>query len=88
MAQLAGILRCSYPHGALQARRTTLISSSDLFSGKFHDLIIKCKGKEWQTHRIIVCTISKFFDRACQESFQVDRSSLLIQPLYHLFFNY
>lgn len=40
--------------------------NSDLDSGKFSDLRIQCQGVEWKVHRFLVCTVSKFFDKACE----------------------
>ena len=40
-------------------------------SSKYSDLIIRCKGKEFKVHRMILCPRSTFFAAACDGAFQV-----------------
>ena len=39
------------------------------------DLTIICNGTRWYTHKVVVCSQSEFFRRACKGGFKV--------PLYH-----
>ncbi|MCJ1387913.1 hypothetical protein MMC18_000756 [Xylographa bjoerkii] len=39
-------------------------------TSKYHDLIIRCGGREWKSHRAIVCPRSKFFEKACDGNFR------------------
>ncbi|KAL0258078.1 hypothetical protein SLS55_007249 [Diplodia seriata] len=37
------------------------------FSGtKYTDLVVKCRGREYNVHRIVVCSQCDFFDNACK----------------------
>lgn len=59
---------------------------SDLDSGEFHDLVIRCGGKEWKAHRVIVSAASTFFHKACQDTFKVsDPSILSMEERLHAF---
>jgi hypothetical protein len=40
-------------------------------SGKFSDMVIRCGGHEFKTHRAIVCTQSPFFNKALTGGFSV-----------------
>ncbi|KAL8809843.1 MAG: hypothetical protein Q9223_004556 [Gallowayella weberi] len=40
-------------------------------SDDYHDLIITCEGNEWKVHRVVVCTRSRWFKKACQTGFKV-----------------
>ncbi|RSL71874.1 hypothetical protein CEP54_001185 [Fusarium duplospermum] len=45
--------------------------STLLHSEKFSDMTIRCGGRDFKAHRAIVCTQSKFFDRALSSNFKV-----------------
>jgi len=39
-------------------------------SGEFADFVIKCEGREWKVHRVIISSRSGYFRKACQEAFR------------------
>ncbi|KAL8768425.1 MAG: hypothetical protein Q9209_005331 [Squamulea sp. 1 TL-2023] len=50
-----------------ELQKTLLVQLSNAQkTDKYHDLIISCKGTEWRVHRVIVCTQSEYFEKACQ----------------------
>ncbi|KAL8778189.1 MAG: hypothetical protein Q9213_007525 [Squamulea squamosa] len=46
-------------------------------NNEYHDLIISCKGTEWRVHRVIVCTQSEYFKKACQAGFQEGKTGCI-----------
>ncbi|CZT12787.1 uncharacterized protein RAG0_16492 [Rhynchosporium agropyri] len=48
----------------------TSITASMFSTGKYSDLLIKCKGKEWKVHRAIVCLQSKPLTAAIDGKFK------------------
>ncbi|KAL9117305.1 MAG: hypothetical protein Q9187_006161 [Circinaria calcarea] len=57
---------------AVNAPQTELVDSLALLrkTVKYHDLVIHCGDQEWKAHRVIVCSRSKFFDKACDGTFK------------------
>ncbi|KAF3922527.1 hypothetical protein ABW21_db0201587 [Orbilia brochopaga] len=41
-----------------------------LDSGKFSDFKITCKDKEWNVHKVVLCSQSDYFARACEAAFK------------------
>ncbi|KAK6347329.1 hypothetical protein TWF696_007399 [Orbilia brochopaga] len=41
-----------------------------LKSGKFSDFKITCRGEEWKVHKVILCSQSEYFARACEADFK------------------
>jgi len=37
---------------------------------KYSDLTIRCGGRHWNAHRVVICLRSKFFDKACDGPFK------------------
>ena len=49
-----------------------VVDLKSLFStGKYSDVIIKCRGNEYKVHRLVICPLSRFFERACTGEFMV-----------------
>ncbi|KAL9008820.1 MAG: hypothetical protein Q9173_006097 [Seirophora scorigena] len=44
-------------------------------TGRFTDLTIVCEGHEFQCHKVVVCSQSKFLEAACTNGFQESQSS-------------
>ncbi|KAL8866173.1 MAG: hypothetical protein Q9174_006455 [Haloplaca sp. 1 TL-2023] len=47
---------------------------------QFSDLKITCGGREFKCHKVIVCTRSKFFEKACTSGFQESATSHIDLP--------
>ncbi|CZR56340.1 uncharacterized protein PAC_06228 [Phialocephala subalpina] len=45
--------------------------SSIFASGKYSDLVVKCKGQQWQVHKAVVCMLSKPIGAAFDRGFMV-----------------
>ncbi|RMJ09221.1 hypothetical protein CDV36_011168 [Fusarium kuroshium] len=54
--------------------------STLLHNEKFSDMTIRCGGREFKAHRAIVCTQSKFFDRALSSNFKEAASRVVELP--------
>jgi BTB/POZ domain-containing protein len=42
-----------------------------LSSGKYSDLTVHCEDNTWKVHKLVMCTHSKFFVKACDGEFMV-----------------
>ncbi|KAL8697919.1 MAG: hypothetical protein Q9201_006852 [Fulgogasparrea decipioides] len=51
-------------------RELVMRMTSSLESGKYSDLTIKCRGREFHVHRVVLCTASKVFATACDGAFK------------------
>ena len=65
--------------------------------GKYTDLLITCKGREWNVHKLCVCSHSPFFHSTCSGGFKeakenaVDLSDddpQVVETLIHYFYNF
>jgi hypothetical protein len=51
---------------------------SVLASGEDSDVIIECKGKTWNVHKLIICAVSEHFKLLCQGDFKVSQAAINI----------
>ncbi|RTE73911.1 hypothetical protein BHE90_011665 [Fusarium euwallaceae] len=51
-----------------------------LSSGAYSDMTIRCQGREFKTHRAIVCSQSSFFDKALSSNFKEGESGIVDLP--------
>ena len=51
--------------------RATSHHLGDFHQGKFSDITVKCREREWKLHRVILASQSKFFDVCCGGEFKV-----------------
>ncbi|PFH61461.1 hypothetical protein XA68_17292 [Ophiocordyceps unilateralis] len=49
-------------------------------SGKYADLTIRCGGRDFKTHRAILCPQSSFFDKACHSGFKESVTGVVELP--------
>lgn len=42
-------------------------------SGAFSDLVVVCNGVEYKVHKLVLCSQSDFFNKACGPNFKVSR---------------
>lgn len=66
-----------YIYEPIQSWINLLTKNSFYDSGQFTDLTITCGSEEFQCHKIVLCSQSKFFKAACTSGFNV---SLLSMP--------
>jgi hypothetical protein len=48
-----------------------VVMKSLLSEGKYADMTISCRGRDFKGHRAIICSQSPFFDAALRGGFQV-----------------
>ncbi|KAF2138114.1 uncharacterized protein K452DRAFT_339344 [Aplosporella prunicola CBS 121167] len=48
---------------------------STFLSGDFTDLVIRCKSMKWNVHKIVLCSQSEFFKRACLGGFRESKEN-------------
>ncbi|KAJ4327195.1 BTB/POZ domain-containing protein 19 [Fusarium piperis] len=65
------------PTDSLCATWTHALLHSLLYSGDFSDMTIKCRGREFKTHRAIVCSQSPFFKKALGSNFKEGASGIV-----------
>jgi len=53
-----------------------------LSSGKYSDLTVQCENNAWKVHKMVMCTHSKFFAKACDGEFMVREMLLLFVHCY------
>jgi len=49
-----------------------------LSSGKYSDLTVHCEDNAWKVHKMVMCTHSKFFVKACDGKFMEAKSGEII----------
>ncbi|KAI4244431.1 MAG: hypothetical protein LQ352_006804 [Teloschistes flavicans] len=60
----------------MSSTKKLLTSTSYFDNGRFTDLTLNCRGREWQCHKVIVCSQSRFFEAACSTGYHVRRLDL------------
>ncbi|KAK9419383.1 hypothetical protein SUNI508_07358 [Seiridium unicorne] len=48
-----------------------------LESGNFSDAVVKCKDRSWKVHKAILCSRSKWFDKALNGKFEEAKTAIL-----------
>ncbi|KAK5165458.1 uncharacterized protein LTR77_008987 [Saxophila tyrrhenica] len=61
-----------HPCCMIQANSVRLWRSNDL-----SDLTVRCGGREWSVHRFVLCTQSKYFERAVEGGFKESTEKLI-----------
>jgi hypothetical protein len=46
-------------------------AAASFHNGKFSDLIIRCRDREWKLHRVTLASRCAFFDACCDGNFKV-----------------
>ncbi|KAI8689635.1 BTB domain-containing protein [Fusarium sp. Ph1] len=68
------------PTDSLCATSSYASLHSLLSSGDFSDMTIRCRGREFKTHRAIVCSQSSFFKTALSSNFKEGASGIVDLP--------
>ena len=46
-------------------------------TGRYSDFLIRCRGREWKVHRLIICNRSEYFERAANGRFAEAQNGVL-----------
>ncbi|RSM02741.1 hypothetical protein CDV31_010780 [Fusarium ambrosium] len=68
------------PTDSLCATSSSASLHNLLSSGAYSDMTIRCQGREFKTHRAIVCSQSSFFEKALSSNFKEGESGIVDLP--------